>query len=211
MIVIGLIGAIGSGKSTIAGFMQELGARVIDADKVGHQTYLPNSLSWQSIVDAFGERVISADQSIDRKVLGDIVFNEPTKLSILNGITHPLIYEAVTEQLEELRRNNTKMVVMEVLETVFLTDPKWKILANEIWVAVAPEDVIIERLEQSRLLSRSQIKARLAVCMPQAEKLHYADRVINTNIPLQELREKITSICTEISELGPALQQRAES
>ena len=95
MKVIGLTGGIGSGKSTVSRFLAELGAVVIDADKVGHEAFKPDTELWREVVAAFGKQVIAPDGNIDRKKLGEIVFGNPEALSRLNQIMHPRMYNRV--------------------------------------------------------------------------------------------------------------------
>ncbi len=98
MKVIGLTGGIGSGKSTVSQFLSELGANVLDADKVGHQCYQPGTEAWKDVVDAFGEEIVAPDGSIDRKKLGAIVFGDPEALIRLNQIMHPRMYDMMADQ-----------------------------------------------------------------------------------------------------------------
>ena len=198
MIVIGLTGTIGSGKSTIASFMQELGANYIDADKIGHQSYLPNSIGWQKVTQVFGDRILASDKSIDRQKLGEIVFSDHTALEQLNSIMHPIIFDTITAQLDELWLKPISVVVLEVLENIFLFEPKWKNLVNEIWVTHAPDNIIQKRLIKYRHLSLRQIEMRMKNTIPFSEAKKYASRIIDTNIPLEELRTKITAIWDEV-------------
>jgi len=87
--VIGLTGGIGSGKSTVSRYLSELGAAIIDADKLGHEVYLPNTESWRDLVKTFGKEILTPADKIDRKKLATIVFNNPEKLQQLNAIVHP--------------------------------------------------------------------------------------------------------------------------
>src|SRR4030042_38837 len=101
MKVIGLTGGIGSGKSMVAQFLAELGAVIIDADKVGHEVFKPGTEAWREVVAAFGKQILNTKGEIDRKKLGEIVFGNPELLSQLNIITHPKINEAVKAKLKE--------------------------------------------------------------------------------------------------------------
>ncbi|MCL2281156.1 MAG: dephospho-CoA kinase [Dehalococcoidia bacterium] len=196
MLIIGLTGTIGSGKSTIAGFMQDMGAPIIDADKIGHEVYLPHSFGWQKVVAAFGESILSQDKSIDRQNLGEIVFNDPDELKRLNHIVHPLIIQSIKDVLEELRRNHAKIVV---LDAALLIEAGLESLADEIWVTTAPENVLYKRLSTSRNLTSQQIRQRIDAHMPAAKQIKYATRVIDTNVPLDELKAKIALLWEEIS------------
>src|SRR5258705_7166992 len=97
--VVGLTGGIGSGKSTVAAMLADLGAIVIDADKVGHDVYRPGTEGFRRVVEAFGEAIVAPDGTIDRRILGAKVFADPTELKKLNDLVHPLIGEEIRHRL----------------------------------------------------------------------------------------------------------------
>ena len=195
MLVIGITGTIGSGKSIVASFLRDLGAKVIDADEVGHEVYLPGSRGWKDVIEAFGESILSADGTVDRHKLGEKVFKNQVALAKLNCIVHPLIAEEVQGRLKEFRQKRTRVVV---LEAALLIEAGWEPLVDEIWVTIAPESVIYKRLGAKREFSHEQIQSRIKAQLPVAEQKKYASRVIDTNIPLPELKAKITSIWQEL-------------
>ena len=124
--VIGLTGGIGSGKSTAAQILGELGAEVIDADKVGHAIYLPDTPAWREIVAAFGSGVLAADRTIDRAKLGPVVFADPQALQTLNQITHGKIYAYIQGQIDYIRRKQLAEVI--VVEAAILLEAGWRSL-----------------------------------------------------------------------------------
>jgi len=134
MKVIGLTGGIGSGKSTVSQFLAELGALILDADRVGHEALKPDTEVWRELVAAFGQQILTPDGNIDRAKLGDIVFGNPESLSQLNQIMHPRMYDTVKAQLEEYRRQGVDVVV---LEAPLLIEAGWTSLVDEIWVTQA--------------------------------------------------------------------------
>ncbi|MDP2953025.1 MAG: dephospho-CoA kinase, partial [Chloroflexota bacterium] len=113
MLVIGLTGGIGSGKSTVSGVMADLGATVIDADKVGHQALKPKTPAWHDIVAAFGRGVLKENEEVDRAKLGQIVFSDPKALKRLNAIMHPRMSEMMRERLAALKAEGVGVVVLE--------------------------------------------------------------------------------------------------
>jgi dephospho-CoA kinase len=195
MLIIGITGTIGSGKSTVAGFLRDLGAKVIDADEVGHEVYLPGTPGWKAVVEAFGEGILSTDGTVDRHKLGEIVFKNPADLDRLNRIVRPFITAEVQARLKSLRQKKARVVV---LEAAILIEAGWGPLVDEIWVTIAPKSVIFKRLRAKRELSRAQAQARIKAQLPVAAQLKYASRVIDTNIPLPELKAKIASIWQEL-------------
>ena len=127
--LIGLTGGIGSGKSTVAAILSELGASVIDADKVGHDVYLPGSEGFRLVREAFGDGVVGADGTIDRKALGARVFADPALLARLNAIVHPLIGAEIRRRIEAARAGAPTRPI--VVEAAIMLEAGWS-------VAVAP-------------------------------------------------------------------------
>src|SRR5688500_2164818 len=113
MIVIGLTGGTGSGKSTAAALLEEKGAYKIDADRVGHEIYMAGCEGWREVVEAFGREIIGPDGEIDRRALGKAVFNSPAQLKRLNEITLPYIRAELIRHLDEQRRVGTAVAVID--------------------------------------------------------------------------------------------------
>ena len=191
MITIGITGTIGSGKSTVAGIMQELGANVINADEVGHEVYLPGTAGWDSVVETFGKAILAPDLTIDRSKLGELVFNSPEALSSLDAIMRPIILEEVRSRLAELRSRGTRVAV---LEAALLIEAGWEGLVDEVWVTTAPLEVIMERLAAKKQWSSQQVRQRIAAQNTVAQQLKSADLVIDTDKPLPELKAEIAQI-----------------
>jgi len=200
MKVIGLTGGIASGKSTVAQFLKELGAVTIDADKVGHEAFKPDSETWREVVNAFGKEILTPDGEIDRRKLGGIVFSDSQALARLNQIVHPRIYELVKARIEDYRRRGVKVVVLELplLVEVSLalraSQPTLSDEVDEIWVTVAPESVVLKRLKDKSGLSEPQSRARIRSQLPSEERLKHADVVIETDCPLDELKAKVAKL-----------------
>lgn len=191
MIVIGLTGGILSGKSTISEMLAEKGAVIIDADKVGHEAYKPYTETWQDLVAAFGRDILKENDEIDRKRLGDIVFNNPQALSRLNMIVHPRMHSMMKEEIDRLRGEGADVVV---LEAAVLIEANWTDLADEVWVAVAPEEVAVKRLQNRGGLSEEQARARIRSQISPDERAKYADVVIDTDCELSEVRAKVEKL-----------------
>jgi dephospho-CoA kinase len=191
MKVIGLTGGIGSGKSTVARFMADLGAAVIDADRIGHEAVKPGTIAWQEILVAFGKEVLTPNNDIDRKKLGELVFKNPDLLSRLNGIMHPRMFEIAKAQIEEQRRLGVAMVV---LEAPLLLEAGWDTLVDEVWVTVAPEATVLKRLRGRSGLSASESLTRIRSQLSPEERLKRADVIIDTDCTLDELRAKVEKL-----------------
>jgi dephospho-CoA kinase len=197
MIVIGLTGGILSGKSTVSGMLAERGAVIIDADKVGHQAYQPHTDVWQELVDTFGEWILKQNGEIDRKRLGEIVFHDPSALILLNKIVHPRMREMIEEELKRLRADDASVVV---IEAAVLIEAKWTDLVDRIWVTTAPEEKVIDRLQNRVGLSEEQARARIAAQLPPEDKVKHADVVIDTNCDLAELGIRVLDLWEELLE-----------
>jgi len=191
MKVIGLTGGIGSGKSTVARFLAELGAVIIDADKVGHEAFKPGSEAQQQVVAAFGGKIIAADGNIDRARLGKIVFDNPEALAKLNRIMHPPMYNIVEARLEDYRRQG---VGVAAIDAPVLLEAGWATLVDEIWVTVAPESTVLNRIKERAGLSEQEILARIHSQLPAKERTGHASKVIDTDCSLDELKAKVRGL-----------------
>lgn len=189
--VIGLTGGIGSGKSSVSQFLAELGAVIIDADKVGHQAYKPGAEAWREVVAAFGNQILTPNGEINRKKLGEIVFTQPEALARLNQIVHPRIYDMVKARIAECRRQGIAVVV---LEAAILIEANWTSLVDEVWVTIVSEASVLARLKAQRGLSEEQTSARIRSQLPNEERIKYADVVINNDGDLKELRAKVEEL-----------------
>lgn len=201
MVVIGLTGGILSGKSTISQMLAERGAVIIDADKVGHEAYKPNTKTWQELIAAFGQGILKENDEIDRKKLGEIVFNDPQALARLNGIVHPRMHSMMKEKLERLSGEGVGVVV---LEAAVLIEANWTDLTDEVWVAMAPEEVAVKRLQNRGGLTEEQARARIRSQLSTEERAKHADIIIDTDCELSEVRSKV-------EELWQRLQRRSGS
>jgi dephospho-CoA kinase len=191
MVVIGLTGGILSGKSTISQMLAEKGAVIIDADKIGHEAYKPHTKTWQDLRNAFGESIIKDDMEIDRKKLGEIVFNDPQALARLNEIVHPRMHSMIKEEIERLRGEGVDVVV---LEAAVLIEANWTDLVDEVWAAVAPEEVAVKRLQNRGGLSEEQARARIRSQLSPEERAKHADVIIDTDCELSEVRAKVAEL-----------------
>ena len=196
MIVIGLTGSIGSGKSTVARFLKDLGSVIIDADKIGHRVLETDSELRQRLVDSLGRQILTPAGSIDRRRLAEMVFGDRELLERLNGIIHPCIYQRVKSRIEDYRAKGTKVVF---LEAPLLPKEGWNELIDRLWVTIAPENTIMKRLEETRGLTRKEARARLSCRVPVKEQVESADVVIDTGCSLKELQEKVTELWNSIN------------
>ena len=123
MLTIGLTGGIGSGKSTVTKILAELGAPIIDADKVGHAIYEPGGPAYADMIATFGEGILAPDRTIDRKRLGPIVFADPNALRQLNAIVHPKMFARMREMVDAMRAAGERKPI--VIEAAILIEANW--------------------------------------------------------------------------------------
>ncbi len=196
MKIIGLTGGIGSGKTTVAQFLKELGAVVIDADKVGHEVLRSDAEVCQEVVAAFGKGVLTPNDEISREKLGRMVFGAPESLPKLNMIMHPRIAERVGAQLEGYRKQGVRVVV---IEAPLLLEAGWASQVDEVWVTVASKATILKRLKGRTGLSEQESLERIHTQMSVAERVKRADVVIDTDCELGELKEKVAELWHELN------------
>ena len=188
MIVIGLTGGIGTGKSEVARILEEIGAYIIDADRLGHSAYLPHSEIWEEVVKEFGDGVLLPDEEIDRKKLGSIVFNDPVQLAKLNEIMHPRMGQMVANIIEGL---DAEVVVVEA---ALLLEAGWDALVDEVWCTGASEDVVIDRLKARNGLNKEEAQKRIKSQMSVDERKSRSQVMIENNGDLVQLTTVVEQI-----------------
>ena len=191
MFVIGLIGGIGSGKSSVSAILHSLGVEIIDADKVGHEAYTPNSEGWKKVISVFGQDIVGPENEIDRKKLGGIVFSDPSEMEKLNKLMHPIIHNLVEEKIKLLSTQGVKVVV---LEAAILIEANWQDLTDEIWLAKSNQEVVIERVQLRNNFTREEIIKRIQSQMSNDEREKHSDIVIDNNGTIEQLEEKVKTL-----------------
>lgn len=188
-ILVGLTGGIGSGKSTVAEMLAGLGARVIDADKIGHEVYQPGTDGFRQVVEAFGPTIVGADGAIDRKALGAIVFGDPARLADLNRIVHPLIGLGIRDRIAAARDDGAGGPI--VVEAAIMLEARWTFF-DRVWVvSVTRETAIARVLARNPHLTRDDVERRLAAQMSDDERRARAQLVIDNNGSLAALRTAV--------------------
>jgi dephospho-CoA kinase len=192
MLTIGLTGGIGSGKSTVSKMLAELGAPVLDADKIAHTTYAPGGSAYKQVVAAFGDQIVAPDGSIDRSKLGPIVFADPQQLKRLTSIVWPRTFERMRELINEMRgKGETRPIVVEA---AILIEANWQSMCDEIWLARASKARVIERIERDRGMKPEQTEARIRAQLSDDERVKHANLVIENEDSLNELREVVARV-----------------
>lgn len=196
-LTVGLTGGIGSGKSTVAKILEDLGAVVIHADAVGHEVYLPHTEGWQRVTAAFGRDIVKPDQTIDRQKLGTIVFRDPAALKRLNAIVHPLIFAEVQRRIRSLRSSGIAQPI--VVEAAVLIEANWLPLVDEVWLVVAGKEAVIDRLAQQRGLAADDVARRVDAQLTDAERRKVAQVVIENQGSLEQLRQQVESLWQRVT------------
>lgn len=190
--VIGLTGGIGSGKSTVARILAELGARVIDADEVGHQVYLPGTAAWREVVERWGERILKPDRTVDRERLGAIVFSDAEELAKLNRIVHGRMFLMLRDEIARRKENAAGKGVV-VLEAAVLIEAGWAPLVDQVWVVMADESLALERMTRFKGVERVEVLARMRGQLSCDERARHATVTISNNGSLASLRAQVVA------------------
>jgi dephospho-CoA kinase len=192
MLTIGLTGGIGSGKSTVTKMLADLGAAIIDADQVGHAIYLPGGPAYDDMIAAFGEGILAADRTIDRKKLGPIVFADPAALKRLNSIVHPKMFARMRDLIGQKRAAGERQPI--VIEAAILIEANWLPLFDEVWLVVASKERVIERVERERGLAPKQTEARIRAQLSDDERRKHATIVVANNGTIEDLRTAVAEL-----------------
>jgi dephospho-CoA kinase len=182
MKVIGLTGAIGCGKSTVAGMLSRLGVAVVDADALSAEIRETDLEARQAIRERFG--------TLERRGLAQIVFSDPAALADLEAILHPRVRQLVAERLVELAAAGQPAASIEAIK---LLGGPLEERCDQVWVVRCDETHAIDRLARSRGMSEEAVRARLAVQTPQDDLLARADVVIDNRGSLEATEQQVSS------------------
>ena len=189
MILVGLTGGIGSGKSTVSSLLEGRGAIIIDADAIVREVQLPGSPVLAELAAKFGPEVLAADGSLDRQAVANIVFTDPEALKSLNAIVHPAVGKEMNRRMIEQR--TTKNVV--ILDIPLLTENPREGLQGKIVVDV-PVEVQVERLIKFRGFDEADARARISRQATREQRLLTADFVIDNSHDLESLIPQIEKV-----------------
>jgi len=198
MIIAGITGTIGTGKSTVARMFAELGAFVIDHDKISREVVESGRPAWQAIVDAFGNAVLNDDRSINRQALADIVFKNPDKLLLLNSIVHPAVLDEDQRLVEERKRIDPDGLIIKDVPLLLEAGPEIAhILVDKIIVVFASPDIQLKRLI-ARGVPEDDARNRIKTQLPVRDKTKYADFVVNNDGTLDETMQQVKAIYSKL-------------
>jgi dephospho-CoA kinase len=199
VLVVGLTGGIGSGKSTVSALLAERGAVVVDADLIAREVVEPGQSALAAIVERFGASVLGADGTLDRPALGSIVFADDAARVDLERITHPAIRDRMMQRLGEL--SSTEEIVILDVPLLVESAKKGNRLAQQVIVVDCPEEVAIARLVDQRGMDADDARQRISAQVSREERLALADFVIDNSGSRDELSEQIEACWAWISSL----------
>ena len=189
MRVIGLTGGIASGKSTAARYLETRGALMIDADKLGHRAYEPDTEAFRKVVEAFGDDIVGDDGQINRRALGGKVFGNPGELDRLTGIVWPEIRKMALAEIDAARtEGKTKAVV---LEAAVLLEAGWQDIVDEVWVVYAAREQAIARAMARDGLDEAAVSARIDAQMTNEQRIEQSDVAFENATTAEALCERL--------------------
>ena len=192
---LGLTGGIASGKSTADEFFKKRKIPIIDSDLIAHRIMEIGQNGYKAVVDYFGNDILHDDQTIDRRKLGAIVFNDREKLKKLNEITHPLVHQEIEQQMVQYRANHEKLVVIDV---PLLFESGFESLCNGVLVISITPELQLERLMKRNNFVKKEAIARINNQMPLSEKEKRATYVVTNTGTIDDLEKKLSNLLQEI-------------
>jgi dephospho-CoA kinase len=199
MLRVGLTGGIATGKTTVAAMLRELGCRLLEADKIAHQTIEPGGAAYEGVVREFGRGILTAEGLVNRKKLGAIVFADPQRLARLNAIVHPPVLEEQMRQLAAIEKADAHAIV--VVEAAILIEAGFDRSLDYLVVTWCTPEQQLARLTQSGLgrgLTIEQARQRIAAQMAIDEKKKRADALIDCSGTLEHTRAQVIALFAEL-------------
>jgi dephospho-CoA kinase len=196
MLQVGLTGNIATGKSHASGVFAELGAHVIDADAIVHELFLPGSATYAKVVNAFGREILTADTTIDRKILGAIIFSQPPRRLLLNALVHPDVVAEVMRRVFNLAKQEFKGIV--IIDAALLVESGFYRMQDRLIVVNCDPALQLARIVSRYGLSAEEAQLRIAAQMPAQEKIKLAHYIIDTSGTYSSTREQIETIFRDL-------------
>lgn len=187
--LIGITGGIACGKSEVARYLRNRGFYVIDGDVLGHRVLEPDRISYQRIVNCFGEKILNEDKTINRKLLGEIVFQDKEQLKILNSISHPAIEKMLREEVKKLLLKSERKTLF--VEAAVLIEAGWFRLCQQIWVVILNQEVALKYLMNRNQLTLEKAKERMEAQLNENERIRHADLILDNNGTVEALIRQV--------------------
>lgn len=193
--IIGITGGIATGKSTVTNFLIEKGYKVIDADKIAREVVEKGEVAYEEIVKYFGDSITKKDGNIDRKKLGEIIFNDKDKRLKLNSIVHPQVIKKIKEEISSYSKNNNILFIdiPLLIENIEYFKAK-NLVFYEIWLVDLKEEEQIKRLMKRDNISLEESKKRINAQMPIKFKKKYVNKILDNNKDKNYLYEQVVKL-----------------
>ena len=192
---LGLTGGIASGKSTADDFFKKRNIPIIDSDLIAHQIMEVGQNGYNAIVAYFGTNILNDDQTINRRQLGEIVFNDKAKLKKLNELTHPLVHQEIKRQMEQYRLNQEKLVVIDV---PLLFESGFESLCDGVLVISISPELQLKRLMKRNNFTEKEALVRINNQMPLSEKEKRATYVVANTGTINDLEKRLSDLLQKI-------------
>jgi dephospho-CoA kinase len=199
VLLVGLTGGIGSGKTAVSDLLGQLGAGIIDTDLISHQITAPNGEAIPAIRQVFGPEFIDPDGALDRAKMRTLVFSKPEARQALEAITHPLIRQETAKQAEQLSKAGAPYLVFVV--PLLIESRSWQELVDYVVVIDCPEEVQIQRVMHRNNLSREEVQKILAAQTSRKERLACANAVIENQGSLDQLDSQVRELNQKILQI----------
>lgn len=197
MKIIGLTGGIASGKSTVSCMLRDLGCIIIDADLIAREVVEPGSKTLKKIAKIFGDTIFNNDGTLNRKALGNIVFNDRSKLESLNGLIHPVIKETILQRIEDCRKSNENSIV--IVDAAVLIESGMDEIVDEVWLVYVDRDTQLKRLMERDSIECFEAIARIKSQMSVEEKIKKSNRIIDNSRGLEHTKDQVIKLWSGIN------------
>ncbi|HFO0879621.1 TPA: dephospho-CoA kinase [Staphylococcus aureus] len=191
--VIGLTGGIASGKSTVSELLSVFGFKVVDADKAAREAVIKGSKGLAQVREVFGDEAIDENGEMNRRYMGDLVFNHPEKRLELNAIIHPIVRDIMEEEKQEYLKQGYNVI----MDIPLLFENELENTVDEVWVVYTSESIQMDRLMQRNNLSLEDAKARVYSQISIDKKSRMADHVIDNLGDKLELKQNLERLLEE--------------
>lgn len=195
----GLTGGIGTGKSTVCHLFRKKGAAVFNMDETAREIVLPGKDAYNSIVEWLGQDILLSDQTLNRKKIADIVFNNPDKRKKLESITHPLIIKESMQQIQKADQQGFPVIIIEI---PLLFETGLQSLFKPIILVISADPIRIDRIKKRDQASEAEVLQRMKAQIPQEDKIKMADYIINNNGDLNDLETQVDCLWNEMIKQG---------
>ncbi len=200
MVIVGLTGGIGSGKSTVVRMFEDEGAHVIDFDHLARLVVEPDKPAWRDIIDYFGPEILSSDRTLNRSALAEIVFSDNKSRKTLEGFTHPRIFKERDTLIKAIKRKDPFSIVIIDFPLLFELDLNKRF--DKVILVYVPRAVQLRRLIKRDGIVKEEVEKRLDAQLPIEEKRSLSDYIIDNEGSLNDTRDQVRKVIHELRELA---------